>query len=132
MKEKFRLRCDLNSITDIADMEGVTNKIEQYKHIQPYHRYSYLFRWYHDLTHGNIDDETFFTLGDIYSEKPLFNNKDHAGLESIFMIEESIDDDTLYIVEESAWEYYIWKKWWDEEFNLWKEMIVHWSEIIVV
>ena len=46
-------------------------------------------------------------LGDIYSEKPLFNNKDHAGLESIFMIEESIDDDTLYIVEESAWEYYI-------------------------
>lgn len=78
MKEKFRLRCDLNSITDIADMDMVAEQLEKFIVIKPYHRYSYLFRGYHDLAHGKIDDETFFTLGDISSDKPLFKDLPHT------------------------------------------------------
>ncbi|MBP6910369.1 hypothetical protein KBC03_02115 [Patescibacteria group bacterium] len=43
MKEKFRLRCDLNAITDIADMDQVAELIEKFPRIAPHHRYSYLF-----------------------------------------------------------------------------------------
>lgn len=72
MKEKFRLRCDLNDIHDIEDMEIVADKISQFAHIASYHRYNYLFRGYHDLTHGKIDEEAFFTLGDITSDRAVF------------------------------------------------------------
>lgn len=107
MKEKFRLWCDLNTITDIEDMDRVAEQLEKFQYIKPYHRYSYLFRGYHDLVHDKIDDETFFTLGDISSDKPLFKDVLHAGLESIFSIEDNIADNTLYLVEQSAREYYL-------------------------
>lgn len=77
----------------------------------PYHRYSYLFSSYHDLVHGKIDEETFFTLGDISSTTPLFSSHAHrGGLETLFAIENNIAEDTLYIVEDSARHYYIGKK----------------------
>ncbi len=44
MKEKLRLRCDLNDITDIEDIDSVADAIEKYDTILPYHRYGYLFR----------------------------------------------------------------------------------------
>lgn len=72
MKEKFRLRCDLNEIHDIEEIDTIATAIENCTHIEPYHRYSYLFHGYYDLTHGKIDDETFFTIGDITSDKQVF------------------------------------------------------------
>ena len=77
MKEKFRLRCDLNDIHDIEDMDTIADKLENFQHIAPYHRYAYLFRGYHDLVHGKIDEEVFFTLGDITSDKSLFAEHSH-------------------------------------------------------
>jgi|GEM_PF-3843710 len=78
MKEKFRLRCDLNNITDIENMDEVSDKLEHFPCVSPYHRYDYLFRGYHDLVLGTIDDETFFALGDITSDKPLFDKRVHG------------------------------------------------------
>lgn len=56
--------------------------------------------------HGKIDDETFFTLGDISSDRPVFASAPRASLEAVFLIEEDIAHSTLYIVEQSASEYY--------------------------
>lgn len=129
MKEKFRLWCDLNEIEDIEDLDGVAERIADAKHVNAQHRYSYLFRWFHDLTHSVIDDETFFTLGDITWTAPVFT--DTSGIESVFSIQESNSEDTLYIVEKSAWSYYLWKLG-----DKWQGIrdILHWkgSEILVV
>lgn len=71
MQEKFRLRCDINDI-QLADADAVSDALGKYSYVVPYHRYHYLFTAYHELTHGGIDDETFFTYGDISSERPVF------------------------------------------------------------
>lgn len=132
MKEKFRLRCDLNTITDIEEMDKVAENIEQYNTIKPYHRYSYLFRWYKDLTSGAIDEETFFTLGDITSHQQLFDSALRAWLETLFMIEDEITDNTLYIVEQSAWEYYLGKVWHDRSGAFRQDIAAHWSALLVI
>lgn len=44
MKEKFRLRCDINEIEEFIDPDGLAQSIADAKHLDAQHRYSYLFR----------------------------------------------------------------------------------------
>ncbi len=131
MQEKFRLRSDLNeiSLTD-AEMIALTDALEKYDTVKAYHRYHYLFKGYHDLAHGKIDDEAFFTLGDISSDRPVFATAPGVSLEALFLIEEDIAHSTLYIVEQSASSYYNGKS--KERAKLEKLLAEHNSKLLVI
>lgn len=132
MKDKLRLWCDLNTITDIVDIEHVANRLADFSHIVVYHRYDYLIHWYHDLLTGKIDDETFFTLGDITGSQKVFSHARRAWLDVLFMIAWNIQDNTLYVVEQSAREYYLGKVGHDKSGAFRKDLIAHWSDLLVI
>ncbi len=132
MKEKLSLWCDLNDIHDIEHMEQLADMLAQFSHVCAYHRYDYLFLWYHALVHGKIDEEAFFTLGDITGAEGMFAHARRAWLETVFMLEEAIADQTLYIVEQSARAYFLGKvgeKVWKA---LQKDIESHGSALVVI
>jgi len=81
--------------------------------------------------HGKIDDETFFTLGDISSTRPVFATAPRVSLEAVFLIEEDIAHSTLYIVEQSASSYYDSKSK-AQRATLEKVLMEHNSQLIVI
>lgn len=132
MKDKLRLWCDLNTITDINDMEHVATLLAKFPRIVSYHRYDYLFQWYHNLVNDKIDEEQFFTLGDVTWSQKVFSTDRRTWLDVVFSIEENYNDDTLYIVEQSAREYYLGKVGHDRSGAFRKDLTAHWSDLLVV
>ena len=134
MHEKFRLWCDLNDIdlsSSAASSEEIISALEKYPTLVAFHSYSFLFKGYHDLTHGVIDDEQFFLLGDISSDAPIFS-PGTSGLESVFVIEETVQRSTLYITEGGARAYYVSKVSEEGAHRLQEKMKAHESHLLVI
>jgi hypothetical protein len=102
LQEKINLYCDLNEISNPESYYAVIPFVENavYQHCIARNTNDFLIYWIWDLAHWRIDDETFFQIWDITSDRPLKQPRPH--LDAVDMILKHPETNTLYVIDIAA------------------------------
>jgi hypothetical protein len=123
LQEKIRLYCDLNEIASPENYYWVIPFVENavYQHCIARNTNDFLIYWVRDLVHWRIDDEAFFQIWDITSDRPLKQPRPH--LDTVEMILKHPEVNTLYVIDiaaKIAYEYVHWSRD-DVEKRMWEK-----------
>lgn len=130
MREKIALYCDINQIENPALYQDFFDALQwkKYQHCIAYNTVDFLVLWIWDHTAGAIDDEKFFLIWDIDSERPIKQPRPH--LDAVQHILSDIHDNTMYVVD------FIAKSFYTHQWHDWQELVdtlhTHNSDIYVI
>lgn len=130
MREKIALFCNLNEIPWVENYQWLSDYIvsHSYDACIPYNTKHFFVQWIWDLHIWVIDDEQFFQIGDVTSDRVVISQKPH--LDAVDYILTHLMQNTLYVIDHAAQVAYTHVHWSRDVVE--KKLAEQWSFIYVI